>query len=67
VTSVKIAASFDKKKAGVEDFLLALLRIPQEVWIYQFLDYLGISTKDVEQNLVNLNNNLRQFDPGSQP
>ncbi len=48
VSSVKIAASFQKKKAGVEDFLLALLRSESEPWIYKFLDFIGVSPKDFE-------------------
>jgi len=50
--SVKIAASFEKQKAGIEDFLLALLRTPKETWIVQFLDFVGVSPKDFEAELV---------------
>ncbi|MFZ4461002.1 MAG: ATP-dependent Clp protease ATP-binding subunit [Patescibacteria group bacterium] len=53
VSSVKIAASFEKRKAGVEDFLLALMRTPSESWIYQFFDFVGVSPKDFEEQLSN--------------
>jgi ATP-dependent Clp protease ATP-binding subunit ClpC len=52
VASVKTAASFEKKKAGVEDFLLALLRSESEPWIYRFFDFVGVSPKDFEGNLI---------------
>lgn len=52
VASVKVAASFEKKKAGVEDFLLALLRSDAEPWVYKFLDFIGVSPKDFEGHLV---------------
>lgn len=55
VLSVKIAAGAEKKKAGVEDFLLALFRSNTESWFYQFFDFIGISPKDLEQDLVDLN------------
>lgn len=52
--SVKIAASFEKQKAGIEDFLLALLRTPKETWLIQFFDFVGVSPKDFEAELVKL-------------
>lgn len=55
VLSVKIAAGAEKKKAGTEDFLLALFRANTESWCYQFFDFIGVSPKDFEQDLVDLN------------
>ena len=52
--SVKTAASFSKPKASIEDFLLSTLR--NDSWIVSFLDYIGITPSDIENNLVELNN-----------
>lgn len=52
--SVKIAASHEKSKASLEDFLLSMLR--NDSWIANFLDYIGITWSDLEKNLVELNN-----------
>lgn len=55
VLSMKIAAGAEKKRAGVEDFLLALFRANTETWFYQFFDFIGLSPKDIEQDLKDLN------------
>lgn len=55
VLSMKIAAGAEKKKTGVEDFLLALFRANAETWFYQFFDFIGLSPKDIEQDLKDLN------------
>ena len=55
VMSMKVAASFQKSQASVEDFLLALFRIQGENWFYQFLDFVGISPKDFENQLMEIN------------
>ncbi len=55
VLSMKIAASFKKSQAGTEDFLLAMFRIQTENWFYQLLDFVGISPKDFEGQLVEIN------------
>ena len=55
VMSMKVAASFQKTQASVEDFLLALFRIQTENWFYQFLDFIGISPKDFENQLIEIN------------
>ncbi len=52
VASVKIAASHEKPKAGIEDFLIALLKTPTEAWIFQFFDFVGVSPKDFEKELI---------------
>lgn len=52
--SVKIAASFSKQKASIEDFLLSILR--NDSWINSFLDYIGITPKDIEKNIIDLSN-----------
>lgn len=52
---MKIAAGYEKKKAGVEDFLLALFRANTESWFYQFFDFIGLSPKDIEQDLNDIN------------
>lgn len=55
VMSMKVAASFQKSQASVEDFILAIFRIQTENWFYQFLDFIGISPKDFENQLVEIN------------
>jgi len=52
--SVKIAASFSKPKASLEDFLLALIR--GNTWFVRMLDFIGINHIDIENNLIDLNN-----------
>ena len=59
VSSIKVAASFEKRKAGVEDFILAMLKA-RSAWFVEMLDFLGIIPKDFEQALVTVNTNLRQ-------
>jgi hypothetical protein len=39
----------------VEDFLLALFRANSETWFYHFFDFIGLSPKDIEQDLKDLN------------
>jgi ATP-dependent Clp protease ATP-binding subunit ClpA len=53
--SVQIASQFGKAKAGIEDFLIALMTSKDEQWIYQILDFVGISPKDFESQLVDMN------------
>lgn len=55
VMSMKVAASFQKSQASIEDFLLALFRIETENWFYQLLDFVGISPKDFETQVVEIN------------
>jgi hypothetical protein len=52
---MKVAASFQKSQASIEDFLLAIFRIQTENWFYQFLDFIGISPKDFESQLIEIN------------
>lgn len=51
--SVKIAASFSKDKASIEDLLLSLLK--NDLWLAQFLNYIGITPNDFEKNITDLN------------
>lgn len=51
--SVKIAASFSKPKASIEDFLLSMIK--NDSWIVSFFDYIGITPSDIEKNLTELN------------
>ncbi len=55
IMSMKVAASFQKSQASVEDFILAIFRIQTENWFYQFLDFIGISPKDFENQLIEIN------------
>lgn len=55
VLSLRIAANFGKKQASVEDFLIALLESPEETWFAGMLDFIGITPKDVHQELIELN------------
>jgi hypothetical protein len=52
--SVKIAASFSKERASLEDFLISMIK--NDSWLVSFLDYIGITATDIEKNLVDLNN-----------
>lgn len=52
--SVKIAASFSKQKASVEDFILALIK--NNSWFSRLLTYVGINPSDIENNIKELNN-----------
>ena len=52
--SVKIAATYSKPKASLEDFLLSMIK--NDSWIVSFLDYIGITPSDIEKNLSELNN-----------
>jgi len=52
---MKVASSFSKSQAGIEDFLLALFRAETENWFYQFLDFIGITPKDFENELTQIN------------
>jgi len=52
---MKVASTFQKSQAGIEDFLLAIFRTETENWFYQLLDFIGIAPKDFESELVELN------------
>ncbi|MBP9779377.1 ATP-dependent Clp protease ATP-binding subunit [Candidatus Gracilibacteria bacterium] len=54
VLSMKIAATFGKPQAGIEDFLLALFRSDKEGWFCQLLDFIGIAPKDFENQVIEL-------------
>jgi len=47
--SAKIAASFSKPKASIEDFLLSMLK--NDPFLPSFLDHIGINTSDIEVTL----------------
>ncbi len=51
--SVKIAATFSKPKASIEDFLISMIK--NDSWIVSFLDYIWITPSDIEKNLTELN------------
>lgn len=51
--SVKIAASYEKEKADLEDFLLSFLK--NNSFFASTLDYIGINPKDFETNLSEIN------------
>jgi hypothetical protein len=55
VISMKIAASFSKTQAGIEDFLLALFRVESENWFVQLLDFVGITPKEFESQAIDIN------------
>jgi ATP-dependent Clp protease ATP-binding subunit ClpC len=54
VSSVKVAASFEKKNIGIEDFLLALIK-QSNSWFLDFLDFIRINVRDFEGALVDFN------------
>lgn len=47
VASVKVAASFEKKSIGIEDFLLSLIKQTNS-WFLDFLDFIRINVRDFE-------------------
>jgi ATP-dependent Clp protease ATP-binding subunit ClpC len=51
--SVKIAASYGKEKADIEDFILSMVK--QDIWLANVLDYIGINPRDFETNFQDLN------------
>lgn len=51
--SLKIAASYSKTKASIEDFLISM--IVNDSWINSFFDYIWITSSDIESNLRELN------------
>jgi len=54
VASVKVAASFEKKVIGIEDFMIALVK-QQSSWFLEFLDFIRINVRDFEQSLIDFN------------
>lgn len=61
ISSLKQASTLNKKKAWVDDFLLASIK-EKQAWIYNFFDFLGISPKDFEAALINLNKTQEWWD-----
>ena len=55
IESLRIASSFQKPKAGIEDFLLALFASKDEKWFVEFLDFVGIDVHLLERQIANLN------------
>ncbi len=52
LSSIKIAASFSKAKASLEDFFLAIIR--NDSWLPSVLDYVWIIPSDLETNLIDI-------------
>lgn len=50
LSSIKIAASYDKPKASIEDFLIALIR--KNSFLNRILEYVWINPSDIENYLV---------------
>lgn len=50
--SVKIAASYSKSKATLEDFIISMIK--NDTWLQNFLDYVGINPHDLETNFHDL-------------
>ncbi|MDD4530883.1 MAG: ATP-dependent Clp protease ATP-binding subunit [Candidatus Gracilibacteria bacterium] len=59
ISSLKQASSLNKKKVGIDDFLLCSIK-ERQVRIYNFFDFLGISPKDFETALLNFNKKMGQ-------
>ncbi|EKE28296.1 MAG: hypothetical protein ACD_3C00082G0008 [uncultured bacterium (gcode 4)] len=61
VDSIKIAATFKKKQASIEDFVLALVKswVP---WFMNFLGFIWVNPKDIETSLTNIENSLPKWD-----
>jgi hypothetical protein len=49
-----VAASFEKKAIGVEDFMIALIK-QQNSWFIEFLDFIRINVRDFEQSVIDFN------------
>ncbi len=60
VSSMKVAASYEKKKADISDFLLALMRTSREEWLHKFLDYIGVNPKDIEEQLTTMHREAKE-------
>lgn len=52
---MKVASTFNKPQAWVEDFLLALFRAETENWFYQLLDFVGVTPKDFDSQTEEIN------------
>ncbi len=63
VSSVKVAASFEKKAIGVEDFMIALIK-QQNSWFIEFLDFIRINVRDFEQSVIDFNRAQWNEQPG---
>jgi len=50
--ALKVAASHNKTQASLEDLVIALMT--QDVWLANFLEYVGINPSDIETNLIDL-------------
>ena len=64
--SVKIAASYSKSKASIEDCVISMIQ--NDAWLKSFLDYIGITPSDLEVNIWDLNKLwvVDGFKPGSE-
>lgn len=51
--SVKIAASYSKEKATIEDFILSMME--NDNFLSNIFNYIGINPKDFEVNIIDLN------------
>ncbi len=63
VSSVKVAASFEKKAIGIEDFMIALIK-QQNSWFMEFLDFIRINVRDFEQAVIDFNRAQWNEQPG---
>lgn len=63
VSSVKVAASFEKKAIGIEDFMIALIK-QQNSWFIEFLDFIRINVRDFEQAVIDFNRAQWNEQPG---
>jgi hypothetical protein len=56
VDSIKVAASFKKKQASIEDFILSMIKT-NTLWFTNFLNFVGVNPKDIETALTSVSNN----------
>ncbi|EKE29192.1 MAG: ATPase AAA-2 protein [uncultured bacterium (gcode 4)] len=61
VDSIKIAATFKKKQASIEDFIMAMIKA-WTPWFLNFLWFLWVNPKDIETSLTNIENSLPKWD-----
>jgi hypothetical protein len=61
VDSIKVAASFKKKQASVEDFILSMIKT-NSLWFTNFLNFVWVNPKDIEIALTSLANNWPKWD-----
>ena len=61
VDSIKIAASFKKKQATLEDFIISIIK-SSSPWFMNFCSYIWVNPKDIETALTQISNIAPKWD-----